>query len=215
MTTPLGTKIEERNLRSMRSSLFWLLLVAAPLLSAPDRKIALEEMRLEVGDVASQLKGQKSEIDLLHDELHSVRKSIDSLKEEKHLSQAGELALEKEKGSALEKRVSALEKSSKTLIADLKTLKDHLNSSTEMLAKCEERLVTLDQQLSSDVKTLKSSLQSMLALMQGEARTYTVQPGDSLGKIAVENRVTLKMLKELNGLTSDQIVVGQKLVLNK
>ena len=45
----------------------------------------------------------------------------------------------------------------------------------------------------------------------GATREYKVQSGDSLGKIAVENGITIKCLKEMNGLKNNNIRIGQKL----
>lgn len=45
----------------------------------------------------------------------------------------------------------------------------------------------------------------------GETVDYKVSPGDTLGKIAYSNGINIRQLKELNGLTSDIVRVGQKL----
>lgn len=45
----------------------------------------------------------------------------------------------------------------------------------------------------------------------GATKLYTVQSGDSLGKIAYSNGITVKCLKELNGLKKNTIRIGQKL----
>ena len=45
----------------------------------------------------------------------------------------------------------------------------------------------------------------------GATKEYKVQSGDSLGKIAVENGITIKCLKEMNGLKTNNIRIGQKL----
>lgn len=42
-------------------------------------------------------------------------------------------------------------------------------------------------------------------------KTYTVQSGDYLSKIAEDNGVTVAQLKEWNGISGDKITVGQKL----
>lgn len=46
-----------------------------------------------------------------------------------------------------------------------------------------------------------------------EATTYTIQSGDSLWRIARDNGTTVEALKQLNGLTSDIIVVGKTLMI--
>lgn len=45
----------------------------------------------------------------------------------------------------------------------------------------------------------------------GPTKDYVVKGGDSLGKIAYENGITIRALKEMNGLTKDIVRVGQKL----
>ena len=45
----------------------------------------------------------------------------------------------------------------------------------------------------------------------GETKEYVVKGGDMLGGIAHRNGITVRQLKDLNGLTSDAIRVGQKL----
>ena len=45
----------------------------------------------------------------------------------------------------------------------------------------------------------------------GATKEYVVQSGDSLGKIAYSNYINVRQLKELNGLTDNNIRIGQKL----
>ena len=45
----------------------------------------------------------------------------------------------------------------------------------------------------------------------GPTKEYVVKGGDSLGKIALASGITIRALKELNGLTKDNIRPGQKL----
>jgi len=51
------------------------------------------------------------------------------------------------------------------------------------------------------------------ALTSTGENTYTVKSGDTLTRIASRNNTTVKELKALNGLVTDQIKVGQKLKL--
>jgi len=45
----------------------------------------------------------------------------------------------------------------------------------------------------------------------GAKKDYTVRNGDTLGSIALSHGITIRALKELNGLKKDQVRVGQKL----
>jgi LysM repeat protein len=57
--------------------------------------------------------------------------------------------------------------------------------------------------------TKPSSAEGALAVSGGEE--YVVKPGDSLSEIAKAHGTTVKALKEANALTTDKIIVGQKL----
>ena len=47
----------------------------------------------------------------------------------------------------------------------------------------------------------------------GPTKEYVVKGGDSLGKIALASGISIRALKELNGLTKDNVRVGQKLLV--
>jgi len=47
-----------------------------------------------------------------------------------------------------------------------------------------------------------------------DSSVHLVKSGDNLYRIALNNGITVKIIKELNGLTSNLIIVGQKLKLN-
>ena len=65
----------------------------------------------------------------------------------------------------------------------------------------------------SSGSSASSSSSSSSASQSGEKITYTVKSGDYLGKIAEKHGVGLSELKKWNGLTSNNIKVGQKLVI--
>ncbi|MBO5941509.1 MAG: LysM peptidoglycan-binding domain-containing protein [Kiritimatiellae bacterium] len=52
---------------------------------------------------------------------------------------------------------------------------------------------------------------SRASAYSGATKEYVVKSGDSLGKIAYDNGITVKCLKELNGLKKNMIRIGQKL----
>ncbi len=62
-------------------------------------------------------------------------------------------------------------------------------------------------------KASKSAVKSVPVAASGDV--YVVKSGDMLGSIAVAHKTTTKALKQLNGLTNDKLVVGQKLKLPK
>ena len=59
-------------------------------------------------------------------------------------------------------------------------------------------------------KSVKAS-SAKVSSYKGATKEYVVKSGDSLGKIAYSNGITIKCLKEINGLKKNTIRIGQKL----
>ena len=57
----------------------------------------------------------------------------------------------------------------------------------------------------------KKSAKKAFASYTGATREYVVKNGDTLGSIAYGNGITIRQLKDLNGLSSDSLKIGQKL----
>ena len=66
---------------------------------------------------------------------------------------------------------------------------------------------------SSSSSSSKTTSTSSSSTASGNKITYTVKSGDVLGRIAEKHGVSLANLKSWNGLTSNNIQVGQKLVI--
>jgi len=179
--------------------------VVHPLRGASTREsLALQELRLALENIGRQVHSQGVDLSLFQERALSLENTLTSLKQElKHSSF----------DKALEKRIATLEKSQEIFLSDLKSLKNSINETNTTVTQCHTQLEKVEKQLSCDIQTLKNSIQSMLALLQGEGRTYTVQAGDSLGQIALDHKTDIKTLKQLNHLSSDTIFAGQKIVL--
>ena len=60
-------------------------------------------------------------------------------------------------------------------------------------------------------KVVKSAKKASTASYTGATKEYVVKNGDTLGSIAYGNGINIRQLKQLNGLTSDTVKIGQKL----
>jgi LysM repeat protein len=60
-------------------------------------------------------------------------------------------------------------------------------------------------------KASKAATSGKVSSYKGATKEYVVVSGDSLGKIAYSNGITIKCLKEMNGLKKNTIRIGQKL----
>lgn len=61
--------------------------------------------------------------------------------------------------------------------------------------------------------TAPTKTKSSFKSYTGPTKEYKVKSGDSLGKIAYENGISIRALKELNKLTKDTVRVGQTLLI--
>jgi LysM repeat protein len=144
--------------------------------------IALEELRVEVGDVKHTLHAQQVEIRLLEEKLEKEGSSkVDALREE--------IAL-------LERKITFLEKSQSHLTS-------HANQTSASLVQYRDQIVELDRRLEGRARGGIGHTSS--------SKTYKVVSGDSLEKIARLHHTTVPALKQVNHLSSDRIVVGQEL----
>lgn len=204
----------------MRWLLIFLFGISLPLFAAPPIKenLAIQEFRLDLAEHGQALHSHKVEIELLNEKLDNLQLSLSGFKDEMKGNGEVDIEVTKERASQLEKRVATLEKQSKSLSSDLSLLKDHINAATSSVADMERKWGSLEKDLSLDIKNLKSTLQSIVAYVEGgpsklSTKNYIVQSGDTLEKIALKNKTTIRELKDLNALNSDKIFSGQKLQL--
>ena len=61
------------------------------------------------------------------------------------------------------------------------------------------------------VPARKGAAKKAYSSYTGATKEYVVKNGDTLGSIAYGNGITIRQLKELNGLSSDALKIGQKL----
>ncbi len=182
-----------------------LLLTGGALFGASSHDSALlQELRLSLEQLSRQVHSQSVEINLFQERALSLENSVKNLKQEHRTGSSDR---------GVEKRIGTIEKSQEAMVTDLKSLKNHLNETNRSITECQSQLTKIDKQLTSDIHALKGSIQSMLALLQGEGKSYIVQNGDSLGQIALNHKTDIKTLKKLNNLSTDKIYSGQKLIL--
>jgi len=120
-------------------------------------------------------------------------------------------------------KLGNLDTTSRGLIADLKQLKSHSNESGATIASCQQKISMIEKIVetqNSHIENLQAALKSVMDILEvkhelstydEKVKTYRVQAGDSLEKIARIHKTTIKAIKELNDLNSDRIIVGQNI----
>jgi LysM repeat protein len=192
--------------------------------SARDKQIevALGEVRLELADIKHQMNASQVEMQILEDKLKSLSSSQGPTKVQAK-EQSSKLDYLSSCLTLLEKKIGSIESSQEKIISDLRNLNNHANQTSESLSQYKAKLQNLekgfvqqDERL-GEVAKLKSTLSSLSNAMskerQANERTYTVQSGDTLGKIAHEHGTTIEAIKKLNRFEKDKIIVGQEIKL--
>ena len=111
------------------------------------------------------------------------------------------------------------------VVDDLGTVRTRINELINTSKEEQERISTLETTVkvqTGQLKLLESALSSLTKLLQSRAgissdsveaaKTYRVQPGDTLEKIAKQHKVTVSAIRQVNQLEDlDKIRVNQTL----
>ncbi len=157
----------------------------------------LLQLKTELNNQGSELSQLKAQIENQSSYFESLRDDIDT--QEKRWKKSAKTDSIQEELAKTQKLANEQSDAINTLVKKLADLQSELDKEKEQSAHIEKALDTVLDALG--IKTKKNE------------KVYTVKSGDSLGKIAVEQKTTIKALKAANNLKSDTIVVGQKLKL--
>lgn len=96
-----------------------------------------------------------------------------------------------------------------------------MTAQERQLKSLQDRVIELEKKTQSQahqigllqdaLKTFIDSFNTGTTTESSSTKTYVVKNGDSLGKIAKAHRTTMQTLRQLNNLSSDKIIIGQKL----
>jgi LysM repeat protein len=233
MTRKAGQRIDVLNSRFMRSKSF-LFLIALCCAScgysfsltgnSEDNRqmaLAIEEMRIEIGDLKHALHTRDADMRILEEKLNQ---SATSLKNQTGTSKSGKQGDFAFQLSAIEKKLAQIEKVQERLVVDIKQLSNLANQTSSALNQYKEKCTQLENELGvqserlGEVSKLKSTLSSLSQAINQNApavsesgKKIKVKSGDSLERIAKAHHTTPRAIKELNRLSSDQITIGQEL----
>lgn len=184
--------------------------------------LALDELRIEIADIKHTLHTQQMEMALLEDKLRDKDQALSSLSRE--VSGKKNLKAEQffEEIASLERKLSHLEKIQEKTAGDIKQLNSHANQTTATFTQYRDKIYDLQKEVAGvtqkldEVSKLKSTITALSKSLSAKTPssgfiTYKVKSGDSLGKIAMEHRVSIETLKKYNDLENDRIVVGKEL----
>lgn len=204
-----------------------------------ENAIAIKEMRDSIEDIRHEVNNHEAEIRVFDEKLTNFDAIIESVRDQ--LSDSSKSHKEQLKGSSanLESKIAALETTSKGLVTDLRQFRTHSNETTAALTQYKQKIGELEKiidQQNQNIEHLQAAMRSLMEALQGKPqasakavsdsssssgsvgslssdRSYKVKSGDSLEKIARSHQTTIQAIKDVNGLTTDRIVVGKTLII--
>lgn len=190
-----------------------------------EKSVAIREMQHTLQNIRHTVGNHEAEIRVFEEKLKNLDSIIDSLRDQ--LSDAERTQKEQLKGNSanLETKIATLDTASKGLVADIHQFKKYANESTTVLTEYKQKIAALEkviEQQNQNIEHLQAAMRSLMDVLQGKdgaiaisdtvgGRTYRIKAGDSLEKIARIHQTTVQVLKELNHLTNDRIIVGKEL----
>lgn len=237
-----GSKTDVQNSKSMKDRSRFLrstgliacafLLFVLPLNAAPrryqdeDQATSLREMRDTIDTLRHELENHETELRMFEERMGNQESSLGAFRQQLQDANQANKEIVKGNTNSLEGKFTAIESTNKNLTTDLRQLKTHANESAEVLAQYKQKIGELEKSIAmqnQQIDSLKTALSSVMELLQvkeeigkpseGGANNYRIKSGDSLEKIAKAHNTTVKVIKELNNLSSDRIVEGRVLKL--
>lgn len=191
-----------------------------------DKSVVLREILDGLEELRHEVRNHETEIRTFDEKFKNQEDILDSMRQQTADSIKTVKEALKNQTSAVEARLSGHDSASKGLSSDLRT---QAQDTATILSDYKARILDLEKSLEIQnrnidnlqhaVRALADALQTKdvetvaVASTNNAGKIYRVKPGDSLGTIAKQNSTSVKKLKELNNLSSDQIIVGQKLQL--
>jgi len=192
----------------------------------------VKEMRDSLDDIRHEVNNHESEIRIYDEKLKNLENIIDSVRDQ--LTESSQAHKEQLKGNSntLESKITSIENTIKGVVTDLRQFKTHANDSSLALSQYKQKISELEkivEQQNQNLDHLQAAMRSLMeALVVKESAPgkpsamamtaevsspglYRVKAGDSLEKIARLHQTTVSVIKDLNSLTNDRIIVGQVL----
>lgn len=180
-------------------------------------ELSLHKVRTEVEEIKHDLNTYEIEHHVLEGKLIDQEQTIQALRQQIAELKSGNLDSFLQEIQTLEKKLQQVSKRQEKIVIDIRQLSSHANDTTTALSQYKEKIAAFEKAIhgqNSQLKEIAKIKEGITKLAEAENnKIYTVQPGDSLEKIARQHHTTVEKIKQLNQMESDLIVVDQKLYL--
>ncbi len=195
-----------------------------------DQALLIKELKISLENLRSLVNNHETEIRMYDEKLKNVDSIIEGVRDQCSDTAKGQKEQLKGSTSALEERIGALEEITRGLLTDLKQFKTFTSETTSFLTQYKQRMTDLERSLdlqNKNIQHLQTALKAMMSALQVKGSLeittsddstsatdtilYRVKPGDSLEKIARNLNTDVQVIKRLNNMTNDKIIVGKQI----
>lgn len=201
--------------------------------TSDDLSQVFRQLRTTLSDIKHELRNHEFEIRTFEKKSQSQETAYDQLRQQLTNDVQSQQDFVRASNVHLEGKIETLDQGLRNLetlfrgvVVDLKQMKTQANDSVTTLSQYKQKIAELEKLLESQnlhMKSLEVALNSMMEVLQvretskegvtrgteGE-KTYKVQSGDNLEKIARAQKVSVQALRDINRLgNNDRIFVGQ------
>lgn len=198
--------------------------------SYEDPALVARQTRTVIADLKHEVNNHEAELRIFDEKLHNQEMIFENLRQEILDSLQGQKDYTRATSVNLDGRIDSLDNTVKGLINDMRQLKTQANDSVQVLTQYKQKLGEIEKIIEAQnqhMKSLEGALNAIMEVLQAKdaaektalaiqkgtdgIKTYKVQPGDTLEKIAKAQKVSVQVLRDYNKLSNDRIVVGQTL----
>lgn len=183
-------------------------------------ELTIHEVQTNLDDLRHDTNCFETEIQILDGRIKCFENALASLKQQEIEKQQSRIDQIAHQLSSLEKKWTAFEKKQDVGKEGLDHLSLHAKETNMALAQFKNRIEELESEVLSQnrrleaLSKLKANIESLTKALKADGqKIYKVRPGDTLEKIAKNNKTDVATLKQLNQLSQDLIVIDQELKL--
>lgn len=183
---------------------------------------SLQKMQESFSLLRHRIDNQQTVVKTFEERLLNFETMLEALREDLKLEGKKQKEVLSTKTQSLDLRVASLEKVSEALLADVKQISKSFNEALLAFKGLNQKFTDLESSVSKNgrnLANLQSSVQSLLQAFQPEMKelaetdsktvNYKIKNGDSLEKIAKAHNTSVQVIKELNQMSNDKIIVGK------
>lgn len=182
----------------------------------------MKQIHDNINQMRYSFNNHENELRQIDEKFSSMESIIEGMRRQLQDSSKGHKDQLQASKASFEAKLGDLELVAKGLLLDMQQIKSRVNESSTYLSQVKQQLANVEKTVevqNQNIDNLHAAIKTLMqALHGGESGEapgdlYVVKSGDSLEKIANAHGTTVKVLKELNNLTTDRIKIGQKLMI--